>query len=113
MKNKYTPSKTTIFIAWFKKKYWEDIENFFLNWGCKIFSDILVKNFWWKQYHYLWHYITEIESRYWDITGELYPNKDNLDLPWFCPDMEKRMYNYSNIVDLVMYDLLTNTFKNE
>jgi hypothetical protein len=100
-----------LFIWAFKKRYWKETEYFFTHWGCKIFSDILVKLYNWEQYHYLGHYITKINNRYWDITGEIFPKEKNLDKPWYWKAIEDKMESYENIYELCLYELLNKNDK--
>lgn len=94
-----------LFIHGFKKKYGESTQDFFLEWGCKLFSDILIGIYWGEQLHYLCHYITKIDNRYWDITWEIFPEEKNIDKPWFCEEIEKSMSSYNNIFEIVIFDI--------
>lgn len=91
------------FIEEFLDFYWEWCEKFFLNGWCKIFSDILLRKFKGKQLRVLWHYITKIDWKYWDITWELDWVEETLKhFPGDKSDrMDKYMNSYQNIIELL------------
>lgn len=91
------------FIKLFREKY-KGVEYFFLNWWCKIFADILQKNFGWEIFDYQWHYVVKINSIFYDVTWVLEVDEKKCSKPEECPEIFKTMENYTNILELCLYD---------